>query len=76
MNEDLKNRLLGKGSLDPGCEAGMAVVDRYVEAVLRGDDSERLFPGMAAHMAGCIACREDIEGLIEALRNIPPDEPT
>jgi hypothetical protein len=75
MNDNLKNRLLGRGPLDRGCEAGMAVVDQYVEAVLRGDDAARLFPAIVAHMDGCAACREDIEGLIEALRNIrPPDD--
>lgn len=74
MNDDLKNRLLGR-PLDQGCEAGMAVVDLFVEAVLRGDDVERMFPEMVAHMAGCAACREDIEGLIEALRSVtPPDD--
>ena len=76
MNEDLKNRLLGRGQRDEGCEAGFAIVEQYVEAVLRGDDGERLFPGIVAHMAGCAACREDIEGLIAALRSVPtPDEP-
>ena len=72
MNEDLKNRLLGGGPLDPGCDAGMTVVDQYVEAVLRGDDAEALFPGLVAHMAGCAACREDIEGIIAALRDVAP----
>ena len=78
MNDDLKNRLLGRGSLDEGCEAGMLVVDRFVEAVLRGDDCVQMFPGMVAHMAGCVACREDIEGLIAALRNLAPraEDPT
>ena len=74
MNDDLKDRLLGRGPLDQGCEAGMAIVDMFVEAVLRGDDADRMFPEMAAHMSGCAACREDIEGLIEALRNAPPPD--
>jgi len=76
MNDYLKNLILGRGPLDHGCEAGMAVVDLYAEALLRGDDVERLFPEVVAHMAGCAACREDIEGLIEALRHVaPPGDP-
>ena len=76
MNEDLKNRLLGQGPRDQGCEAGMAVVEEFVEAVLRGEEVERRFPEIVAHMAGCPACREDIEGLIAALhRESPSGEP-
>jgi hypothetical protein len=77
MNEDLRNRLLGRGASDAGCEAGFDVVEQFVEAVVRGDDVQRLFPGIIAHMAGCAACREDIEGLIAALRaEAAPDDRT
>ena len=77
MNEDLKIRVLGRGDRDEGCEAGFAVIEQYVEAVLRGDDAERLFPGIVAHMAGCAGCREDIEGLLAALRaQTGPDDTT
>jgi hypothetical protein len=76
VNEDLRIRLLGRGDRDQGCEAGIAIVDQYVEAVVRGDDAERLFPEIVAHMAGCAACREDIEGLIVAVRrDVARDEP-
>jgi hypothetical protein len=76
VNEDLKDQLLGRGPLDEGCDAGMTVVDQYVEAVLRGEDAEALFPGLVAHMAGCAACREDIEGIIAALRDVAPPTDT
>lgn len=77
MSEDLRNRLLGGGPRDSGCDAGFEVVELYVEAVLRGDDANRLFPEIVAHMAGCAACREDIEGMIAALRReTSSDEPT
>ena len=69
MNEDLKNRLLGSGFRDAGCEAGFEVLDRYAEAVLRGEDVATLFPEIVAHLAGCPACREDTEGLIAVLRS-------
>lgn len=76
MNDDLRNRLLGPDSRDPGCEASFEVVDQYLEVLLRGGDAARLFPQVVAHLAGCEACREDVEGMIAALRlQPPPDEP-
>jgi hypothetical protein len=77
MNDDLRNRLLGADSRDAGCDSGFDVVDEYVEAVLRGEDVAKLFPQVVAHLAGCNACREDVEGIIAAvrLRTAPPDEP-
>ena len=76
MSDDLRSRLLGSGFRDPGCDAGFAVLDQFAEAVLRGDDVARLFPGVVAHLAGCVACKEDTEGLIAALRSLlPPEEP-
>lgn len=77
MSEDLRDRLLGSGHEDSGCDAGFEVVDEYVEAVLRGDDVARLFPQVEAHLAGCPDCREDVEGMIAALRLLraPPEEP-
>jgi hypothetical protein len=75
MKEDLRNRLLGSASRDPGCESGFEVLDQYAEAVVRGADVARLFPQVIAHLASCAACREDTEGLIAILRlQAPPDE--
>jgi len=75
MKEDLRHRLLGDDSRDPGCDAGFEVLDRYAEAVVRGEDAARLFPGITAHLASCAACREDTAGLIAALRlQQPPEE--
>ena len=76
MNRNRLNQLLGSGEPDPGCEACFELLDEYAEALLRGDDAERLFPQLVAHIAGCPACREDTEGLIAALRRGgPPDDP-
>lgn len=76
MSDDLRDRLLGSGSRDPGCEAGFAVLDQYAEALVRGADVARLFPEIATHNLNCVACREDTEGLIAALRLLMlPDEP-
>lgn len=75
MSDDLRDRLLGSGFLDAGCEPGFEVVDQYAEAVVQGLDVARLFPEVVAHLASCAACREDTEGLIAALRlQVPPQE--
>ena len=76
MSDSPVNRLLGGGERDPGCEACFEVLDAFAEAVLRGEDADRLFPEVASHLAGCAACREDTEGLLAALRaDLRPQEP-
>ena len=75
MNENLRDRLLGRGDRDPGCEACFEVLDQYAEALRRGEDVARLFPGVADHLAGCEACREDTDGLLAALQRDFPGEP-
>jgi hypothetical protein len=72
MNRNLLDRWFGSREPDPGCEACFEVLDEYAEALLRGDDAEARFPQLAAHLAGCPACREDTEGLIAALRGGGP----
>ncbi len=74
MSNDLRDRLFGGGDRDPGCEASFDVLDEYAEAVLRGGDADRLFPMVAAHLAGCTDCKEDTEGLVAFLRSLPPDD--
>ena len=74
MSDDLRERLLGGKSRDPGCEACFEMLDEYAEAVLRGGDVTRLYPEVIAHLTGCAACREDTEGLLAALRLQPPPE--
>jgi SAM-dependent methyltransferase len=46
---------------DAGCGVTCAVLDRYVEA----PDGRVRFPGVAAHLAVCPACRADHDGLLE-----------
>jgi len=74
VNEDIRNRLLGGDSPDPGCEACFELLDQYAEAMVRGVDVARLFPEVVAHLESCVACREDTEGLVTMLRSQPPDE--
>jgi anti-sigma factor RsiW len=55
--------LLGPGGPELTCERCFEELDRYVDAELAGHDAERSVPGMAAHLEGCPACREDHESL-------------
>jgi hypothetical protein len=55
--------LLGPGRHEVSCEECFAELDHYVELELAGKDAEATVPGMAAHLIGCPACREDHESL-------------
>jgi anti-sigma factor RsiW len=61
-NDELK-RLLGQPGPDIGCDECFERLDEYVELELRGDAADARIPGMAAHLAGCPACREEHESL-------------
>jgi hypothetical protein len=56
-------RLLGPGEREIGCDECFDQLDRYVELELAGADAEAAVPGFRAHLAGCLACREDYESL-------------
>jgi hypothetical protein len=52
--------LLGPTGPEIGCEECFERLDEYVEG--------RPVPGMAAHLEGCPACREDYESLLALVR--------
>ncbi len=56
-------RILGPGEPELTCEECFEHLDRYVELELAGSDADAQIPGMAAHLGGCPACREDHESL-------------
>jgi hypothetical protein len=56
-------RLLGSGQPEIGCDECFAEIDRYVELELSGGDADAAVPGLAAHLVGCPACREEYESL-------------
>jgi anti-sigma factor RsiW len=62
---DIVARLLGPDGYEVSCEECFERLDEYVDAELAGRDPEHDVPGMAAHLAGCPACREDHESLRE-----------
>jgi hypothetical protein len=68
LSHDPWRTLLGAEGQDPGCEAAFEVLDRYAEALLAGRDVGKLFPQVVTHLESCVACREDTEGLLAALR--------
>ena len=53
---------------DPGCQAAFELIARYVELEVAGRDAAAAYPGLAAHLRGCPACRLDHDGLLEAAR--------
>ena len=55
--------LLGPEEPEVGCDDCFAELDRYVELELAGEDADAQVPGLRAHLAGCLACREEHESL-------------
>jgi hypothetical protein len=60
--------LLRADPADSGCEQGFEIIDQYVELELAGQDAAAHFPGLAAHLRSCPACRLDHEGMLVATR--------
>ena len=60
--------LLRSDPADHGCEAGVEIIDEYVELELAGRDAAARFPGLAAHLRSCPACRLDHDGILDAAR--------
>jgi hypothetical protein len=61
-------RLLGPQGFEVGCEECFDRLDEYVELELGGRDADQEIPGLGAHLAGCPACREEYEALLELAR--------
>jgi hypothetical protein len=60
------DKLLATDPADAGCDATFALLDVYVEVELAGQDPQPRFPGVAAHLRSCRACRGDYQGLLAA----------
>jgi hypothetical protein len=60
--------LLGPTGPEVSCEECFERLDEYVEG--------REVPGMAAHLEGCPACREDYESLVALVREDGDDART
>jgi len=68
-------KLLGSGDLDPGCEHAGELMDAYCELVARGEPVSDRYAEFLTHMHNCIACREDMEGLLAMLRDQEKSRP-
>ena len=64
-NRELIARLLGPVEPEVSCEECFALLDRYVDLEVAGEDADARLPGMRAHLQGCPACHEDHESLLE-----------
>jgi hypothetical protein len=69
------DELLRAQAGDAGCEAGVPIMDQYVEIELRGEDPSKHFPGTAIHLRICPGCRADHEGVLEAARRLGDVDP-
>ena len=58
-------RLLGPDGPEVSCDQCFELLDEYVDLELAGQDADARLPGMAAHLEGCPACREDHVSLRE-----------
>ena len=65
---DALDELLRAEEGDAGCDAGVRIMDQYVEIELRGEDPSERFPGTTIHLRVCPGCRADHDGLLEAAR--------
>jgi hypothetical protein len=72
---DRLDELLRAEEGDAGCDAGVPILDEYVEMELRGEDPAQRFPGTAIHLRVCSGCRSDHDGLLEAARRFGEMEP-
>ena len=66
--------LLGHAGRDPGCDAGLDVIDEYCDAIDRGEPLDDRFAAFESHLANCAACREDTDALLAAIRDLKKDE--
>lgn len=62
-------RLLGPGTSEVSCDECFEQLDAFVDAEAAGTDADAAFPGMRAHLAGCPACGEEHDALIDLVRS-------
>jgi hypothetical protein len=61
-------RFLTTDPADAGCEQTIALLDAYVELIVRGEDPELQYPGLAVHLRTCLPCADDFAGLLATVR--------
>jgi hypothetical protein len=66
------DRFLRTDPRDVGCDEAMEVLHVYAELTLSGLRPEERYPGVAAHLRACGPCAEDLDALLEAVRDATP----
>jgi hypothetical protein len=61
------DRFLRTDPRDVGCDEAMAVLHIYVDLIVAGEDAAGRYPGVAAHLAACGPCADDLTGLLAAV---------
>jgi hypothetical protein len=60
-------RFLRTDPRDVGCDEAMAVLHIYADLAATGENLAERYPGVAAHLAACGPCAEDLTGLLAAV---------
>jgi hypothetical protein len=63
------DRLLAVDPADGGCGHAMELLHVYAELLAADQDAARHHPAVAAHVAACGPCADDLAGLLAALRD-------
>jgi hypothetical protein len=61
------DRFLRTDPRDVGCAEAIAALDVYADLIAAGQDAAGRYPGVAAHLAACGPCAEDLVGLLTAV---------
>lgn len=64
---DALERFLATDPRDVGCDGVREVMHVYAELLAAGTDAAARYPGVAAHLASCGPCTDDVDGLLAAL---------
>jgi hypothetical protein len=64
---DRLDRFLRTDPRDVGCDEAMAVLHIYADLAATGENPAERYPGVAAHLAACGPCAEDLTGLLAAV---------
>jgi predicted anti-sigma-YlaC factor YlaD len=60
--------LLAADPRDSGCAQVFEMLSVFADLELDGEDAAARFPGIAAHLRSCPACRVDHDGILAAAR--------
>ena len=65
------DRLLMTDPRDCSCEHAMELLDVYAELIANNADAAVRHPDIAAHLAQCGPCSQDLAGLLHAIHADP-----